>query len=268
MDQPNQVTCPRCGAPFGDDDLAPLCLRCVQSTDALSVSPPRIERPRRKLPGIWTLLAVVAVFSIFSSRGDRRPIPAPKRSLLLDSGIELYRQGKVAEAITAFRRVIRIKPRDADAHYNLAVALAEQQNFEDSIAEYRATIGLAPYHAGAHHNLGVILADRGELEEAIDHYRMAIQAKTDVGEFHTNLGEALEAQDNLVEAIAEYRNAVWYMPQNPSAHFDLGNALLAQGKLDEAIAELRKARAKAQPGSEIAQLIESTLTAVSHGDSR
>jgi tetratricopeptide (TPR) repeat protein len=259
------MTCPRCGAPFGDDDLAPVCLRCALSDTARvkaegpSVSPPRIERPRRKLPGIWTLLAVAAIFSVFSSFRDRRPVSAPKRSLVLDKGIALYRQGKLAEAITEFRRVILSKPRLADAHYNLAVALAEQQNFEESIAEYRATIGLAHDHAGAHKNLGVILAGRGELEEAIEHYRKAIQIKADVGEFHKNLGNALEAQDKPAEAIAAYRNAVWYMPQNPSARFDLGNALEAQGKLDEAIAELRKARETAQPGSEIAQLIESTL---------
>ena len=106
----------------------------------------------------------------------------------------------------------------------------------------------------------MILAEHGELDEAIAHYRKAIQIKTDVGEFHANLGSALEAQGKLAEAIAEYRNALWYMPENPSAHLNLGSALAAQGNHDAAIAEVRTAREKAQPGSEIARLVESALT--------
>jgi Flp pilus assembly protein TadD len=267
MDDSNLGTCPRCGAPFAADDIAPLCARCALSdptplnSGARSGSPSCMERPRRKLSGVWTLLALVAIISILSSLRNRRPIPAPKRSHVFDAGVALHRQGKLVEAITEFRRVIRVNPRHGDAHYNFAIALAEHQKFDESIAEYRATIRLAPGHAGAHNNLGVILADRGELEKAIDHYRKAIQTKSDDGEFHNNLGKALEAQGKLTEAIAEYRNAVWFMPENADAHFNLGNALEAQGKLGEAIAELRKARGKAQPGSEIAQFVESALTA-------
>ena len=198
---------------------------------------------------------------MFSLAQDRRPIYTPKRSLVLDKGTDLLRQGKLTEAIKEFRRVIKSKPREAEAHYLLAVALERDQNFEDAIAEYRVAIGLGPYHARAHHNLGVILADQGNLDEAIEHYRKAIRIKTDVGEFHTNLASALEAQGKLAEAIAEYHNATWYAPENPSVHFNLGCALAAHGNLDAAIAELQKARDKAQPDSEIARRIESSLTA-------
>jgi Flp pilus assembly protein TadD len=267
MADSNLGTCPRCGTPFAPDDLAPFCSRCVRSeatagtTAAPSVSPPHFGPRRRKLSGFWVILIITAFSWLISSARDRRPIPTPKRSLVLDKGTDLLRQGKLTEAIKEFRRVIKFKPREAEAHYLLAVALQEEQNPEEAIAEYRAAIELAPYHARAHHNLGVILADQGKLDEAIEHYRKAIQNKTDVGEFHANLASALEANGKRAEAIAEYRNATWYMPENPSIHLDLGNALAAQGNLDAAIAELRKARDKAQPGSEIVHHIESSLTA-------
>ena len=267
MDDLNLGACPRCGAPFAADDLAPICAQCALAdatsleSEAPSVSQFHLERPRRKLPGIWKLVAFLAIFSMFSTLRNRRPIAAPKRSILLDGGKELYRRGKLPEAIREFRRVIRIKPREPDAHYMLAVALDGLENFDESIPEYRAAIELEPHHADAHHNLGVILADRDELEEAIDHFREAIRNKAGVGQFHKDLGNALEDQGRLREAIAEYRNAVWSVPENPSAHFDLGNALESQGNLDAAIAELRKAREKARPDTELGRQIERALKA-------
>ena len=222
MDAVNPGLCPRCGAPFAPDDLAPLCGRCVMkenlhvNTGGSPVRSLQIERTRRKLRGFLPILVIVAITSMISSVRDRRPVPAPKRSFLLNAGTQLLRQGKLPEAATEFRRVIKIKPREANAHYLLALALEGQRKSEAAMAEYRAAIALGSQQPGAHHNLAVILAEHGELDEAIAHYRKAIQIKTDVGEFHANLGSALEAQGKLAEAIAEYRNALWYMPENPS----------------------------------------------------
>ncbi len=268
MDNQNLGTCPRCGAPFAPDDLAPFCSRCVRSdampgkTAAPPLLPPRMDRPRRKLSGFWVILIIILFSSMISSARDRPPIPTPKRSLVPEKGADLLRQGKLTEAIKELRRVIKSKPHEAGAHYLLAVALQRKQNLEEALAEYRVAIGLDSYNALAHHNLGVILADQGKLDEATAHYREAIRIKTDVGEFHTNLASALQAQGKLAEAIGEYRNATWYMPENPSVLFNLGCALAAHGNLDAAIAELRKARDKAQPGSDLAQRIENSLTAV------
>jgi Flp pilus assembly protein TadD len=228
------------------------------------VNPPPLERPRRKLSIFWAIRFIGAIASVFRSARDRRPISAPQRSILLDKGKKLVEQGKLTEAIKELRRVIKIKPREAEAHYLLAVPLEGKEQFEAAIAEYRDAIALSPFAADAHHNLGVILADQGKLEEAIEHYRKAIRLKTDAGEFHNNLGSALEAQGNQAEAIAEYRNAIWYLPENPTAHLNLGNALDAQGKHVAALAELRKTRQRATPGSEIARLIERALTAAEH----
>ena len=127
MDAVNPGLCPRCGAPFAPDDLAPLCGRCVMkenlhvNTGGSPVRSLQIERTRRKLRGFLPILVIVAITSMISSVRDRRPVPAPKRSFLLNAGTQLLRQGKLPEAATEFRRVIKIKPREADAHYLLAL---------------------------------------------------------------------------------------------------------------------------------------------------
>ena len=275
MDDPIFATCPRCGAPFAADDLAPLCRRCLlsETSGGKTVVPPRgpshAARPRRKLTRFWVLVAIAAIFSAVRSSGHRRVQPPPKRSLLLERGIELHRQGKLADAIAEFRHVIQIKPDWADAHYNLGVALEEQEKPDEAVAEYRAAIRHASHHFGAHYHLGIILADQGRLDEAIAHYREASRIKSDAFELHINLGTALQAQGKLAEAIAEYRNAIWFKSDDPWTRHNLGTALFEQGKVSEAIAELRKARDHAQPGSEIAKLIASALMANGdHADPR
>jgi hypothetical protein len=66
--------------------------------------------------------------------------------------------------------------------------------------------------------------------------------------------------------ISELRAAIRIKPDDAVAHYNLGVAWNDHGKRDEAIAELRKARDNARRGSELAQLIESTLKALDqHG---
>ena len=100
------------------------------------------------------------------------------------------------------------QPADAEAHYNLGVALKAQGKLEEAIAEFRAAIRLKPDYAEAHSNLGIALRAQGKLEEAIAEYRAAIRLKPDNAEAHDNLGIALEDQGKLEEAVAE-------IPQGP-----------------------------------------------------
>ena len=65
------------------------------------------------------------------------------------------RQGKLEEAIAAYRQAIGLKSDYAEAHYNLGVALTDQGKLEEAIAAYRQAIGIKPDYAEAHSNLGV-----------------------------------------------------------------------------------------------------------------
>jgi tetratricopeptide (TPR) repeat protein len=76
---------------------------------------------------------------------------------------------------------------------------------------------------------------------------------------HYNRGFAQAEWGKLEEAIAEFRAAIRINPHDAGAHCNLGLALRAQGELAEAIAAFRAARDRAQPGSELARLIERAL---------
>ena len=119
--------------------------------------------------------------------GDRRiprghPAQARPRRRPLQPRHRPGDQGKLEEAIAAYRTAIRLKPDYAEAHYNLGIALHDQGKLEEAIAEYRTAIRLKPDYANAHYNLGLALHDQGKLEEAIAEYRAAIRLKPDDAE--------------------------------------------------------------------------------------
>ena len=156
-------------------------------------------------------------------------------------GFALGDQGKLDEAIAAYREAIRLKPGYAEAHNNLGNALGEQGKHEEAEKELREAVRLKPDYAEAHSNLGNALGDQGKLDEAVAAYREAIRLNPDLAEAHYNLGVALGEQGKLDEAVAAYREAIRLNPDYAEAHYNLGNELRKQGKTEEAIAEYREA---------------------------
>ena len=162
-----------------------------------------------------------------------KPDYAQAHSNLGNALIELRR---LDEAVTACRQAIILKPDFAEARFNLGNALAGQGKLDDAVAAYRQAIRVKPNLAEAHVNLGNALKDQGKLDEAIAAYRQAIVIKPDSAEAHSNLGVALMGKGRHEEAIASYRRAIGIKREYAEAHSNLGNALKDEGKLDEAIA--------------------------------
>jgi protein O-GlcNAc transferase len=52
--------------------------------------------------------------------------------------------GKLREAKTEFAAAVRLKPRYAEAHYNLALALHQEGNEAESRAEFEKAFEIAP----------------------------------------------------------------------------------------------------------------------------
>src|SRR5262249_20746164 len=92
------------------------------------------------------------------------------------------RQGKLDEAIAAYRHAIALKPDFADAYSNLGGTLAEQGKRDEAVAAYRHAIALKPDFADAYSNLGGTLAVQGKREEAVAADPHAIALKPDFAE--------------------------------------------------------------------------------------
>jgi tetratricopeptide (TPR) repeat protein len=155
-------------------------------------------------------------------------------------GNALRGQGKLAEAIAAWREAIRLQPDYALAHNNLGAALSGQGKLAEAIAELREAIRLQPDDAAAHGNLGLALRGQGKLSEAVTEYREAIRLRPDDAAAHYGLGNALRDQGRAVEAVTELREAIRLRPDFAAAHCNLGIVLQRQGNFREALDELSK----------------------------
>jgi len=130
---------------------------------------------------------------------------------------------------------------DADAHYNLGVALDQKGKAEEAIVHYQKALKFNPNHAGAHNNLANALLHKGRVDEAIVHYQKALDTKPDYSEARNNLGNALRQKGDVNHAITLYQNALQIDPDNAFAHVNLGDILLQRKNVDEAISHFQKA---------------------------
>ena len=97
----------------------------------------------------------------------------------------------------------RLVKENADVHYNLGVLLSKSKQYEQAATEFRKVIELRPDDAEAYYNLGVIYAEHlPDREKAMAHFRRYLQLKpgaTDAGWVQQYIAswQAWEAKDRL-----------------------------------------------------------------------
>ncbi len=143
--------------------------------------------------------------------------------------------GRAADAIAEWRRVVRVRPGFAEAHYNLGGALENQGRRDEAILSFERAIEANPGYAEAHNNLGVLLQSEGRLKAAVLSYRRAIEIRPDYAFAHHNLGSALLAQGEVAEAIVHLERAVRIAPSYAQAQYTLASALGREGRIDEEV---------------------------------
>lgn len=154
-------------------------------------------------------------------------------------GGALQMQGK--SALLAFQKAAELMPGEADAHYNLGVALKSTGQLENAADSYRRALQIKPDYAEACSNLGNVLKDLGQSAEAVASFRRAIELKPGFALAHNNLGGALRDLGQRDEAEASYRRAIESKPDYAEAHFNMGVVLQELGQRDDAIASYQRA---------------------------
>jgi protein O-mannosyl-transferase len=157
---------------------------------------------------------------------------------------------------TLWTHAVRVDPNSAIAHFNLGMALGEQDRPPEAIEHFRETLRLEPDYPSAESNWATELAQQGKLAEAIEHFQQALRANPKDALGHTSWGAALVDQGKPTEAIAHFREALRLEVDDPRiraiAHTNWAGALIAQGQVVEAIEHYREAL-RIAPGLAAAQ---------------
>jgi superkiller protein 3 len=102
-------------------------------------------------------------------------------------------------------------------HLNLGNAYCNQGKLDQAIAAYRKALVLEPDRTAAHNNLGIVLRQQGKLDEAIAAYSKVIElepdnlaARTSRGAVYAALGQWEKAAADLTPAVrAQAPSEVW-----------------------------------------------------------
>jgi len=149
-------------------------------------------------------------------------------------GAALLAKGRVQEAMTYFREVLRLKPDYPYAHNNMALALAHGGRFEEARGFYLEALRYRMNYVEAHNNLALALAHLGRYEEAMDHLDEALRRRPYYPEAWNNKGYLYALQGRHGEAIPCFERALAFRGDYPDALNNLGASLAKEGRVAEA----------------------------------
>ncbi len=86
----------------------------------------------------------------------------------------------LSEALQLMPNGLNMQYSAVNMHYNLGRALLYQGNSKEATVHLSEAVSLAPNHAEAHYWLALALADQGKFDETLEHYYKAMQLKPGV----------------------------------------------------------------------------------------
>jgi tetratricopeptide (TPR) repeat protein len=191
--------------------------------------------------------------------------------------LDHHQSGRLAEAESGYRAILKELPDHVDALHYLGVLLHQHGDNEGAAKLLDRALALAldasacwsnrglvsgalgdlphavecqeralaidPAFANARNNLGVALHKQGRYAEAIEQFQIVLAQTPDFVDAQLNLGASLARAKRYDEALAAYRAAIVQHPDNFDALFGEGNALRELERFDEAVKSLKKALA-------------------------
>ena len=157
---------------------------------------------------------------------------------LLAEASQLRRAGRVEEAISAYERLLAVRPDLGDSWYNLGWLQKQARAFEDSLLSYARALDAGVSGAeDVHLNRAVILSDhlhrpdeaRAELDQALALAPDHVPSLLNLGNWHEDHGQRDDARK-------AYQRVLQLKPGHPLALARLAG-VSHSAKLDEALAD-------------------------------
>ena len=157
-------------------------------------------------------------------------------------GDVLDAQTNPAVASAAYENAVRLDPDSIDYRYALGSLYWKQIRFDDAVREFTEILRRKPNDPRASFNLGDIYLTSGETAKAIPFLETSVKAFP--AEFDTRfaLGRAFLSAGKFPAAIEQLEIAVKLRPEIAEGHYQLGLALQRSGRREEAKTAFKNAR--------------------------
>ena len=147
-------------------------------------------------------------------------------------------KGNNAEAIKAFKTIVRSQPGSVDAHMNLANAYLQDKQYTSSEKELKTAARLDPTNPLPDYTLGLQYSNTGRLNEAESQFRKVQKISPKDGNVYYALGMVNNKQGRAEDAAKNLEKALSMKKNFPAANFELGVAYNTLGRSDDAKKQL------------------------------
>ncbi|MDA0821730.1 MAG: sulfotransferase [Proteobacteria bacterium] len=147
----------------------------------------------------------------------------------------LFQLGQVAQAITALENASQFAPNDSDIASDLGGMYLSTEQFSKAEVALQFALKLVPESVGAHYNLGIALYGQNRIAESIVCLSRAVEIQPDFVAAHYNLGVAFRIQGNYENALNSFERVHRLEPDNWSVRLDLARCYRDSGLADRSI---------------------------------
>jgi tetratricopeptide (TPR) repeat protein len=159
----------------------------------------------------------------------------PKAQYLISLGIALTQQGLHGEAFKAFDALVAITPDDLETWLHHGNALAALERPVDALTSYRRALKLNPNYTDAAFRCGLLLHKLKRAEEALGYFDLCDRLLPDNGAVLEQRGLVLHDLQRFDEALDTNLRAHAHKGASPELCNNIGAALLKLRRYDEAL---------------------------------
>jgi tetratricopeptide (TPR) repeat protein len=158
-----------------------------------------------------------------------------------------YNENRFEEAIEAFRRCLRLDPKNVKAEDNLGLSFAGLGRNDEAAAAYKLAIAWQeqslPKNPGPYIDLGNLLLEQNHPQDAIPFLLRAIEIAPRESRAHELLGKAYTRAEDFPKAQTELERAIELSPQTPNLHCMIAPVYRKQGLAERAKTEYERCAA-------------------------
>lgn len=180
-------------------------------------------------------------------------------SMRISRAFEEFRQK--GNAIGGLEMIVKQDPKEPRAHFALAQAYFDGQQFPKAEAEFKRVLELQPNNLDARFDLGVTYLNEQRLDDARAAFQQILAKDASNSDAHYGLGLVFAAQENNQSAVAEFQAATHTDTPIPGLYLELGNSYAKQKMYDEAISAYKQEKDKNGDNADLEDALAEAYTA-------
>ncbi|HEV8326517.1 MAG TPA: tetratricopeptide repeat protein [Nitrospiraceae bacterium] len=174
-----------------------------------------------------TSTTLICVLLVLACLGCDRSSPEAKKAKHREQAETYFEKGQYHEALIEYKNVAQVDPKDADAHYRLALTylkLGGTTNLQGAFAELSRTVELDKTNRDAQLKLGELYLLGNEPAKARKQAEIVLVSAPQNTEGLILKGRSLINEKHYAEGIAELKKAIELDPKNMQTYIDLARA--------------------------------------------